>query len=269
MKVIFICGSHMRHHYVLEELFRAGMLAGAIIEERGNVIPSPPNGLQEIDKENFIKHFKRRDETEKRYFGSVDVSLVLRQTPHLKTDVAHLNSQKTIDFIKNINADYIFSYGCHLLSESVLSIYEGKCFNIHGGLSPWFKGVATHFWPFYFLKPNWTGMTIHRTVKKIDAGEILHHSVPLLEKGDGIHDVACKTVLTTGKELIEVLSLIDDKKEISCVPQIGTGKLFLDKEWTPQHLRLIYNTFNDDIVDCFLNGEIVSPEPQLVDFIRG
>jgi hypothetical protein len=31
--------------------------------------------------------------------------------------------------------------------------------NIHGGLSPWYRGAITHFWPSYMLEPQLTGMS--------------------------------------------------------------------------------------------------------------
>ena len=267
MKVIFVCGSHPRHCYIAKNLFEANMLAGIIIEEREEFTPSPPDGLKNIDRENFIRHFKKRNEAENKFFSNVNINAILKETPHLKTDIEQLNGPATIDFINKINADFLFSYGCHMLSEEIINAYENRCFNIHGGLSPWFKGVITLYWPFYFLKPNWAGMTIHRLSTRLDAGDILHHSVPLLEKGDGVHDVACKAVLKVGKDIIEILNLIENGKKIFCVPQKSNGKLFTSGDWTPQHLRLIYNTFSDDIVDCFLNGEIASPDPDLVNFI--
>ena len=267
MKVVLITGSHMRHSYILNELFSAGKLAGVIMEKREAFIPTPPAGLKKIDRENFIKHFEKRDEAEKKFFGNNSTEEIAESVPNLRTDLANLNSQASVDFIKKLDADFIFSYGCHLLSDEILARYDGRCFNLHGGLSPWFKGVATHFWPFYLLMPNWVGMTVHRTAKKADAGDILHQSVPILEKGDGMHDVACKAVFQSGKELVKILNLIENGKKVVCVPQKTSGKLFQNRDWAPQHLRLIYNTFNDDIVDCFLNGDISAPNPDIVDFL--
>ena len=41
-------------------------------------------------------------------------------------------------------------------------------------LSPWYKGTATHFWPSYFLEPEFTGVAIHELSKKIDSGPLVH-----------------------------------------------------------------------------------------------
>src|SRR5690606_20697683 len=123
--------------------------------------------------------------------------------------------------------------------------------NIHGGLSPWFRGSITMSWPFYMLRPNWTGMTLHYLSPKLDGGDIVHHSVPTLEYGDGIHDVACKAVRQMAEDLTRILELHAVGQPLPKEPQRTAGKLFLASDWTPQTLRLIYQTFNNDIVDAY------------------
>ena len=150
------------------------------------------------------------------------------------------------------------------MDEKVVSNLPKNSFNIHGGLSPWYRGNITLFWPFYFLKPNWAGMTIHKLTDKIDGGDILHHSIPELCRGDGIHDVACKAVIKVSEDLLTILSILNEGKELQLVEQKSFGKLFNSLDWKPQHLRLIYNTFDNDIVDRFLDGELGYDEPNLI-----
>ena len=46
--------------------------------------------------------------------------------------------------------------------------------------------------------------------------------------------------------------------------QKGTGKNFLERDFRPEHLRIIYDSFDDDIVDKFLDGNIHSTKPNLI-----
>lgn len=124
----------------------------------------------------------------------------------------------------------------------------------------------TLFWPFYFLKPNWAGMTIHCLSANLDGGDILHHSVPKLEHGDKMHEVACKAVVQVAEDLCSILKCLDKGEKLVCVPQNGNGKLFLSRDWTPQTLRVIYELFEDKIVDMYLDGELEKSEPKLVNF---
>lgn len=264
MRVLFLTGNHPRHMSIAKKLYDEGFLQGLIIEERGNLVPQPPRGLMEIDRGNYILHFKKREEAEKRYFGQILHKQFKDNIDKLNIKKEELNNEQTREWIVKLNPDIVVSYGVHKLSEDMLKILPRDSFNIHGGLSPWYRGNITLFWPFYFLKPNWAGMTIHELTDKIDGGNILHHSVPELSRGDGIHDVACKAVMGVSEDLIKILRMLKEGKEIPRVEQKSFGKIFNSRDWKPQHLRLIYNVFNDDIVDKFLDGELGYDEPKLV-----
>lgn len=268
-KIVLMCGSHPRHLAIANVLWQAKKLAALVIEEREAFIPSPPERLSERDKKNFIHHFQKRDECEKKYFGDIDSVPITNDVPTLRTAKENLNSAQTCDFIsQHADGNLLITYGVHKIDNNLISIFYDRAFNIHGGLSPWFKGNTTLFWPFYFLKPNWAGMTIHRLTEKLDAGEILHHSIPALEHGDCMHDVACKAVSQVSKDLISILEKLDQGAKIQTHDMKKAGKLFENSDWTPETLRVIYELFNDRIVDMFLSGEIDSPPPKTISFFE-
>ena len=99
------------------------------------------------------------------------------------------------------------SYGCGILSDEILAAVQGQSWNIHGGLSPWYKGGVTLFWPSYMLQPQMTGMTIHELTSNLDAGDIIHQCTADLVRGDGIHDLACRAVEKVGIEIIQLIRL--------------------------------------------------------------
>jgi folate-dependent phosphoribosylglycinamide formyltransferase PurN len=127
---------------------------------------------------------------------------------------------------------------------------------VHQGLSPRYRGVATLFWPFYFYEPNHAGTTIHYIDMGIDSGDIIHQSVPVIEKGDGLHDVACKAVIKSTEDVIKLLGLSEWKSQ----RQKSKGKLFVNSDFRPEHLRHVYH---DDIVHLYLSGQIKPPAPVL------
>lgn len=266
MKVIFLTGSHPRHLYIAKKLLDEKLLSGLVIEQRESFVPKPPNDLHEVDHKNFVRHFKERDETENKFFSDIQIEH-FQAVPMMKITKDELNSEKVKEWLLERKPDVVISYGIHKLEQNILDILPDMSWNIHGGLSPWFRGNVTLFWPFYFLKPNWAGMTIHKLTKKLDGGEIVHHSVPKLEYGDGVHDVACKAVLQVSNDIVEILKAVKDGFEVTYHPQKTAGKLFVSDDWKPQHLRFIYNTYNNDIVDEFLKGNIKSDAPPLVHWL--
>lgn len=263
MRVILLTGSHPRHLFLAKKLQEANFLSGLLIESRGNLIPQPPANLSTIDRQNFIRHFKDRAEAEQRFFGRMTketfAGLSIREV-----SVSQLNSVETKDWIVSNKPDVVLSYGVHKLENELLEQFPEHAWNIHGGLSPWYRGNITLFWPFYFLKPNWAGMTIHCLTSKLDGGPIIHHSRPQLHRGDGIHDVACRAVVQVANDLVKILAKLKNGETIEAKKQPTSGKLFVGSDWKPQHLRLIYNYFDNDIVDRYLDGELGHEEPPLI-----
>lgn len=172
MKVIFLTGSHPRHASIARELHDAGLLSGLVIEDRGLHIPVSSDDLQEDLKKLFKLHFDKRNVAENIFFNDS----VFPDVEKLHITKEELNTYKVQSFIENSNPDLLLSYGIHFLSNKTIN--SGKCeaWNIHGGLSPWYKGAITHFWPSYFLEPQMTGMTIHDLTQNLDGGAVVHQN---------------------------------------------------------------------------------------------
>jgi hypothetical protein len=263
MRGILLTGSHPRHLYLAEQLHKNRLLKGLVVERREEFVPSPPPGLALIDEANFIRHFRDREVSEHRFFGTAG-QYCFDGLDVCEVTVEELNGPELKTWISEREPDFVISYGVHKLSQEMIDSFPPIAWNVHGGLSPWYRGTITLFWPFYFLKPNWAGMTIHRLSSKLDGGDIVHHSVPRLERGDGIHDTACRAVQQVAEDLVKILRLVEGGAQIAEVPQRSGGKLFLSKDWKPEHLRVIYNLFDNDIVDQYLDGKLGHDEPPLV-----
>ncbi len=266
--VVMMMGSHPRHFAVARSLKEGGHLRAMVVEQREDFVPEPDPSWDPHYQELFRLHFEKRRLAEKEAFGGIDPEEICRGIPCLRASREELNSEKVLGFLREHQSPMLVSYGVHRLSPDVISLFPEKAFNIHGGLSPWFRGNTTLFWPFYFLKPNYAGMTIHRLSERLDGGDILHHSLPELRRGDGIHDVASRAVLQVAEDLRKILARLDQGTELRCVPQKSPGKLFVTSDWTPQTLTVIYDLFGDRIVDRFLDGTLIRDDPEVVDFFR-
>jgi methionyl-tRNA formyltransferase len=119
---------------------------------------------------------------------------------------------------------------------------------VHLGLSPSYKGAATHFWPSYFLEPEYTGITVHELTNLVDAGPIIHQEIININKNDGIHENACRVT----KKFNENFPIILAKNKDQIIKQRGiiqknTGRNFTTKLWKPDMLKIIYELFEDKI----------------------
>lgn len=259
MKVLFMTGSHPRHAYMARCIESSGFLSGLVIEKRESHIPKPDTNLDDQLKKTFNNHFNKRAISENSFFGDSK----LPATEILKVSKENLNGLLTHDFIKSIKPDLIISYGVHMLDDKIINISNYESWNIHGGLSPWYRGNITHFWPSYFLEPQMTGMTVHELTQEIDHGDIVHQTLADLVPGDSLHDLSCRAVISLGREINKLLHLFSDKKEIKKISHTTSGRIWTGKDWRPEHLKLIYEMFDDKIVDHYLSGSFIKREPKI------
>lgn len=257
MKLFWIGGNHPRHLYYINTIARQFPLSGAIVEMRENLLPQPPEGLAEIDRENFIRHFANREKAEMKYFGQQP----LPDCPIRSVTQESLNTQESIDFYRSVDPQLILVFGSGMVRDPLFSALAVPTVNLHLGLSPRYRGAATLFWPFYFLEPAYAGSTFHFIVSEPDAGEIIHQVTPELQPDDGIHDVACKVVQQSAEDAIQLLRIFDQKGGWITRKQKATGKNFLASDFMPQHLRIIYNVYNDNLVREYLDGRLKCKTP--------
>jgi len=259
MKVVFFTGNHRRHAFMARTLAATGFLAAIIREERALFLPEPPADLAPDLRALFRLHFERHIESEEKFYGPSEWPDV----PLISIDPADCNGPDVHAFLKDQAPDLLLSYGCHKLSDETLACVTGEGWNIHGGLSPWYKGAITHFWPSYMMEPQMTGMTVHDLTNQLDAGAVVHQSVADLIRGDGLHDLACRAVTSLAADLPALVQHLANGQEIVKQNHKTSGKLWPARDWRPEHLRMIYDVHGDRIVDMYLDGRIEQRTPTL------
>ena len=112
-----------------------------------------------------------------------------------------------------------------------------------------------------------TGMTLHETTDKIDGGALIFQSCAPLTRGDTLHMLACRTVQNYSYELRVKLKTLDLDNIPQGEIQKTSGRIFKGSDWWPEHLSLIYNLYEDKIVDLAISGEILGRIPNLISVI--
>ncbi|MFJ7796145.1 bifunctional UDP-4-amino-4-deoxy-L-arabinose formyltransferase/UDP-glucuronic acid oxidase ArnA [Pseudomonas sp. NPDC096950] len=122
------------------------------------------------------------DPKENAFYGSVAQLCANKGIPvHAPEDANH---PLWIERISKLNPDYIFSfYYRNLLSEPLLATASKGAFNLHGSLLPLYRGRAPANWVLVNGETE-TGVTLHRMVKRADAGAILAQQKVGIERSD-------------------------------------------------------------------------------------
>ncbi len=262
MRIVLLIGSHPRHLFVARQVLATGMVTGIVVETREHMLPTPPTGLGDDLRALFNRHFSDRDMAEQKAFG---LSNRLDFDGNMINVTAEtLNTPRVREFLDVQKPDLALVYGVHKLNNETLSHVQGRFWNIHGGLSPWYRGVTTLFWPSYMLEPQATGMTVHEVTSAIDGGPIVHQVAAPLVRGDGVHDLACRAVTTIAEEVKMLTTMLADDAIAPATTQHTVGKIWRARDWQPEHLQLIYELYENRIVDHYLNGRFKQWTPNLI-----
>ncbi|SUD31057.1 bifunctional UDP-glucuronic acid decarboxylase/UDP-4-amino-4-deoxy-L-arabinose formyltransferase [Pseudomonas fluorescens] len=151
------------------------------------------------------------DPKENTFYGSVAQLCARHGIPvHAPEDANH---PLWVERVAKLNPDFIFSfYYRNLLGEALLATARQGAFNLHGSLLPKYRGRAPANWVLVKGETE-TGVTLHRMVKRADAGAILAQQKVMIERSD--------TGLTLHAKLREAATqLLRD-----ALPQLAQGKL--------------------------------------------
>ncbi len=256
MKILVISGDHYRHRFMIEPVFEKFKKIKCIIMKRESQLKGKKTlFINNYEKKLLSKHFKLRYKKEIRAFGKKTIYDLISGSNILNTNKNNLNSSSTLKFIREFKPDVCFLMGPNLLSNKMIKNLPENTFNIHLGLSPWYRGSATLFWPSYNLEPWKTGITFHKLSPNADAGPIIHQTVAKLKKGMDLFDLSISAIREGKKDFKKIINHILKKKKIKSYNQKFYGKSYSGEFFRASHLKIIYELFNDDIVDYFLKNK--------------
>lgn len=108
---------------------------------------------------------------EKAFYGSVARLAAERGIPVYAPD--NVNHPLWVERIAQLSPEVIFSfYYRHLICDEILQLAPRGAFNLHGSLLPKYRGRAPLNWVLVNGETE-TGVTLHRMVKRADAGAIV------------------------------------------------------------------------------------------------
>ena len=155
---VSIVGNGLRHRWLVAQLAADSRLElrGIVCEEKR----ARPTGASKQEDETIAKHFAERDDAEQRFFGEAP-ELEDLGAPVLRVTHGTSNEPDVAEWVRERRADRLQLFGCSIIREPLLDTYAQETINIHLGLSPYYRGAATNFWPLVNGEPECVGATIH------------------------------------------------------------------------------------------------------------
>jgi len=249
VRVIVLSSVFLRHHYVINTLASKLDVVGVWQEEKR--FQPLTYARDESDAAVIERHFAARDESEAIFFKRHETLTLAPGAIHRMVAPSGCNDPAEVSLMRNLSPGLVVVFGTGILREPVIEPFDGHIINLHLGLSPYYRGAGTNFWPLVNREPECVGATIHYLDAGVDSGPIIGHVRPEVAVDDGPHDLGNKTVLAAGPMLAEA-AILHTRGTPRAVPQSGAGRLYQRKHFSADSVRVLYRQFETGMIEEYL-----------------
>ena len=238
LNLLVLCGRSPRHLHVANQLCRAGRVL-AIVQEQGgewNVRKT----LKKLRPDRLARKGWRWLRDRRRYgdggeakFFFPDRAPALDQ-PELLREVPHINHPRVAELSRQLQPDLICVFGTSLIHGELLGMGQLGMVNLHGGLSPEYRGADCTFWALYNGQPEQVGCTLHYIDAGIDTGRLIAHVSPEVRPGDTELPLFWRAVADAAPVYGELIARLAAGERFGRA-QPGRGRLYQVKERGLRH----------------------------------
>lgn len=254
MNIALFTSNHLRHKYVATEIANALSLKLIVCEQKSERIENVSQYNKE-DRQLLTDHFKNRELSELHFFGKY--KNFPKEMPLVDMKFGSLNSQTTLNLLKEYKIGCILLFGTSIIKPIILDKYQGKIINLHLGLSPYYKGSGTNFFPIVNNEFECLGATIHLAIDKVDSGSILHQlRLDTIEEKDNIHSLGNKVIKQAGKFYPKIVkAYLLEKIKWHEQKEVDKSKTYLLRDFTPETLKRANNVLKCGGISVYLKNK--------------
>ncbi|MDP3541428.1 MAG: formyltransferase family protein [Elusimicrobiota bacterium] len=182
MKIAVFTSNQPRHLSLIERLASVADEVVAVVE-CNTVFPGE------------VQDFYGKTEVMRRYFTRVIAAettvfgrprFLPAAVRALPLKMGDLNRLEPAALAPALDADAFIVFGASYIKGALCdALVERGAYNIHMGLSPYYRGSGCNFWALYDGRPDRVGATVHLLTKGLDSGPMVFHAVPAPEAVDG------------------------------------------------------------------------------------
>jgi methionyl-tRNA formyltransferase len=196
-------------------------------------------------------HAAARAQSERDFFELPVRLLQDRSRPRFIAKGA-INQAEIVGEILAAPADLICAYGCSLIKTELVGRFAGRFLNLHLGLSPYYRGSGTNYFPLVNEEPEYVGATFMFLDQGIDTGKIIHQIRARVYPGDTVHSIGNRLI---GDAAFVYARIVEHFDELVDLPQQASphaGRLYLRKHFTPDSLSRLQRNFREGMVERYL-----------------
>lgn len=247
MRIVVFTANQLRHKFIANTLTAFADKTLVVSEVIKHDAQDIRNNLSEQEKD-----FRLRYETERMFFEGHDFLLAKKVLPLVYKEA---NLSYVHDVVKRFNPDMMFCFGASLLKEPLLSLLpSGHFVNLHLGLSPYYMGSGTNFWPFVNEELEYVGSTLLHIDAGVDTGDIICHLRPEIELGDDVSTIGCKVIQKSASAMVELIKKASNGEELLRVKQweVANPRYYKKSDINPKILRTCRDNLEGGLVEKYI-----------------
>jgi hypothetical protein len=252
MRVVILTGSELRHTF-----FRKALALDPGVEVLLSVCEGQEKSLLRLldpareGVELQREHILAREASEQDFFYPF-----VRMTP----DSSHprfigkgrVNDREIVESIVDLQPDLLLAYGCSIIKAPLLEAFPRRFLNVHLGLSPYYRGSGTNFWPLVNGEPEFVGATFMYIDAGVDTGEIIHQIRARIHPGDTPHQIGNRLIGDMTIVYRDVVGKYGELVPMAQPPVPQNERYYRTKDFSPESVEQLYANFRSGLVEAFL-----------------
>lgn len=250
-RIVILTGSELRHRFV-----RKALALSPGIEVARTYCEGLQNSLVDMvgkrdDSALQRAHLEARARSEEDFFGAFDAFAPDRSNP-VAIDRGRINDPEHAEAVIGLKPDLLVAYGCSIIRAPLLEAFQGRFLNVHLGLSPYYRGSGTNFWPLVNGEPEFVGATFMHIDAGVDTGEIIHQMRARIFPGDTPHQIGNRLIADMARVYAAVIRSFDRLGRMPQIPVPQTERVYRKRDLTEEATAALYRAFADGLVDRYL-----------------
>ena len=197
------------------------------------------------------RHVFARTLSEDDFFGAFN-----RITPDHSNPIhlpkGEINDPAQVEEIVGLAPDLVAAFGCSLIKPPLIEAFEGRLLNLHLGLSPYYRGSGTNFFPLVDGRPEFVGATFMFMDAGVDTGEIIHQIRARIFPGDTPHQIGNRLIADAVLVYAALISAFDELEPMKQPEKAATDKVCKRADFTEAATAGLYRQFEEGLVERYL-----------------
>ncbi len=254
MNIVFLTGSELRHSFVRKAiaLSRGVSVTRSYCEGTEKSVWRLVESAGACADDARARHLAARDQSEKDFFAAF-VALAPDRSDPIFLPKGEINEPGHADDIGALRPDLLACYGSSLIRAPLLTRFEGRFLNVHLGLSPYYRGAGTNFWPLVRGEPEFVGATFMHIDAGIDTGKIIHQIRARIFPGDTPHQIGNRLITDMAlvyADIIRNFAVLPEMPQLEVPSQV---RVYRQKDFTEESARELLRQFAEGLVERYLS----------------